>query len=189
MSNKKEYAEKLYDAIGLIRDDFIADSECHTVKKAYFPKKLLTALAACFALVLCLSIFVNIFRDDAVEETPSDGGVSLYTVLDEAKIDAKTDIELFGKEKLVWYKDGEYREKNLTSAQYKQLTSYMEKGFEKTEKKEDETYLVWICDGEGNVVSPYLETSDGNVYVELFSYRAEVIPSEEFIKYVQKLLI
>lgn len=188
MSNKRECAEKLYDAIGLIRDDFIADAENYTPKKSYFPKKLITALAACFAVVLCLNIFVDVFQKSASDEAPENEDVSLYGILEDAKCEVKTKVDLFKEEKLVWYKNGEYREKILTQAQYKQLTSYMEKGFKKTDKKQDETCLVWLCDGDGNVVSPYLETSDGNVYVELFSYRAEVVPNEEFTNYVQRIL-
>ncbi len=188
MSNKKECAEKLYDAIGLIRDDFVADAESYTSKKSYFPKKLITALAACFAVVLCLNIFVDVFQKNASDEAPENEDISLYSILEDAKYEAVTEVDIFAEEKLVWYKNGECREKILTQEQYKQLTSYMKKGFEKTDKKEDETYLVWICDGEGNVVSPYLETSAGNVYAGFFSYRAEVVPSEEFTNYVQRIL-
>ena len=188
MSNKKECAEKLYDAIGLIRDDFIADAESYTPKKSYFPKKLMTALAACFAVVLCLNIFVDVFQKNASDEAPENEDISLYSILEDAKCEAVTDVDIFKEEKLVWYKDGVYCEKTLDPIQHRKLMSYMEKGFKKTEGDADGEYLVFICDGEGHVVSPYLEMSGGNVYADFFSYRAEVVPSEEFTNYVQRIL-
>ena len=187
MVNKKKCAEKLYDCIGGVRDDYIAKAENYTKIKTFYPKKLLASLAACVVILILISTFSDIFiqkSGDAVNNT----GMTLQSVLINHQSESVDAVDLFSGEKLIWYTDGEYYEKTLTSAQYTALTGYMQSGFEDVGKNTDEECLVWICDGQGNVVSPYLKTSQGNVYVNLFSYRAEVVPNEAFTEYVEKIL-
>ncbi len=187
MADKNKYAEKLYDCIGGIRDDYIANAESYTRIKAFYPKKLLASLAACVVILILISTFSDIFIQKSGDSV-NDSTVSLQSVLKNHESEPVGVVDLFSGEKLVWYTDGEYYEKTLTSTQYTTLTSYMQSGFEDVGENTDEEYLVWICDGQGNVVSPYLKTSQGNVYVNLFSYRAEVVPSEAFTEYVEKIL-
>ncbi len=187
MVNKKKSAEKLYDCIGGIRDDYIASAENYTKIKTFYPKKLLVSLAACVVILIMVTTFSDVFLKSG-DSAADDTAVSLQYVLENHKIEPVEKVDLFSGKKLIWYSDGEYREKVLTQTQYTQLTSYMQSGFEDVKESRDEECLVWICDGRGNVVTPYLKTSQGNVYVNLFSYRAEVVPSKAFTKYVEKIL-
>lgn len=187
MADKKRRAEKLYDCIGGIRDDYIARAEDYTQNRFLYPKKLIASLAACVAVLIMVSVFSDVFIQKNDESTP-DSVISLQAVLQNDERQPISNIDLFSGKKLIWCTNGEYREKVLTQTQYTCLTSYMQSGFENVKESRDEECLVWICDGQGNVVSPYLKTSYGNVYVNLFSYRAEVEPSEAFTKYVEKIL-
>ena len=187
MADKNKRAEKLYDCIGGIRDDYIASAENYTRIKAFYPKKLLASLAACVAILIMVTTFSDVFLKSG-DSSVNDAGVSLQYVLEKYEVEPTEKIDLFSDKKLIWYSDGEYREKVLTQKQYTRLTSYMQSGFEDVKESRDEECLVWICDGRGNVVTPYLKTSDGNVYVNLFSYRAEVMPSKAFTEYVEKIL-
>ncbi len=187
MADKKRCAEKLYDCIGGIRDDYIASAENYTKIKSFYPQKLLASLAACVVLLIMVTTFSDIFLKSNDSEV-NDTALSLQGVLVNYEIEPVEKVDLFSNKKLIWYSDGEYREKVLTQTQYTCLTSYMQSGFENVKESREEECLVWICDGRGNVVTPYLKTSQGNVYVNLFSYRAEVEPSKAFTKYVEKIL-
>lgn len=188
MADKRKQAEKLYDCIGGISDRYIADAENYTQHRFLHTKKILASLAACAVILVLVNIFLNVFiAEQSGDEVGENAYISLGDVLEGYEAVPLNTVDLFDGEKLIWYSNGEYREKRLTYDQYTNITNYMIRGFEKTTQLDDEC-LVWLCDGQGNVVSPYLEMSHGNVYVDLFSYSAEVQPSEAFTKYVQKIL-
>ena len=48
---------------------------------------------------------------------------------------------------------------------------------------------VWVCDGHGTVVTPYLYGRPGNIgYGELFEYDPELIPPSSYVYTVKRLL-
>ena len=50
-------------------------------------------------------------------------------------------------------------------------------------------YSVWICYGNGEIVSPQLKNSAGNIgYCELFEYSPEIEPSKEFVDLLDELV-
>ena len=95
-------------------------------------------------------------------------------------------IDLFdGSARIVWkYSDEtEYRARELSSDEANKLISSLKssKGqrVDKTDTEDDVS--LWICYGDGRVISPYLELTEGNVgYGEIFDYTPEYEPSQEF---------
>ena len=74
-----------------------------------------------------------------------------------------------------------YVSRTLTEDEVQRLTYYMQNG----KRLDDSTVLpqcrVWIVYGDGSVVSPYLQISNGNDGAgEMFDYNAEVIPNADF---------
>ena len=49
-------------------------------------------------------------------------------------------------------------------------------------------FNVWILRGDGSVVSPYLVGSSGNIGKSLFDYEAEIIPQDQLISLIAKIL-
>ena len=81
MADKKRRAEKLYDCIGGIRDDYIARAEDYTQNRFLYPKKLIASLAACVAVLIMVSVFSDVFIQKNDESTP-DSVISLQAVFD-----------------------------------------------------------------------------------------------------------
>lgn len=95
-----------------------------------------------------------------------------------------------GKTSLVWqYADGdEIYVASLSSSQIDELKGAMGSGEEVGETSPELSCYVWIVDGQGTVVSPYLKDSAGNEGCFIFDYEAEIIPDEEFVECVSEIL-
>lgn len=94
------------------------------------------------------------------------------------------------KTSLVWqYADGdEVYVASLSSKQLDDLKDVMGKGDEVGESSPSLACYVWIIDGQGTVVSPYLKDGAGNEGCFIFDYEAEIIPDEEFVERVSEIL-
>ena len=117
--------------------------------------------------------------------------------LDDLRADTETlkvsaeDVQLFGgAPSVIWkYSDEEtYRVSPISRSEAERLSSLLErdKG-QRIDRETTESRLdgVWIATGDGRVISPYLERTDGNIgYGELFEYSPEYEPSEEFSEYL-----
>lgn len=49
-------------------------------------------------------------------------------------------------------------------------------------------FYVWILRGDGSIVSPYLKDNKGNIANALFEYEAEIMPQEDLIEFIAKIL-
>ena len=49
-------------------------------------------------------------------------------------------------------------------------------------------FNVWILRGDGSIISPYLIGSEGNIGSALFDYEAEILPEDELIELVRRIL-
>ena len=99
----------------------------------------------------------------------------------------KDDVELFDtKPKIVWRAAGadEYYVCEISDSRASTLIKQMRVGGVKTpegETADGGITSVWIVLGNGQVVTPHLELTSGNVgYGELFDYEKEYEPSEDF---------
>ncbi len=213
---KMRSAERLFDAIGMIDDRIIADAaECHSKtpnrKEVPFLRRYAVSLTALLLAVLMVGSFVianlsNLANSDSLNENLKDNvGVidetrkSLDFVLSAATPNTATlsldEIDFFdGEVSLIWNYGGEdvyhkltFEAKNAES----EIKNCMSKSVEQIPaEKEDLTLCrVWVSYGNGEVVSPYLKESAGNVgYAELFEYSPEVIPSDSFCDLVTDTL-
>ncbi|MBR4031742.1 MAG: hypothetical protein IKJ07_03315 [Clostridia bacterium] len=95
-----------------------------------------------------------------------------------------------GNASLVWqYADGdEVYVTTLSSMQLGELKEAMGSGKEVGEVSPELDCYVWIVDGQGTVVSPYLKDGAGNEGCVVFDYEAEIIPDDEFVECVSEIL-
>lgn len=96
-----------------------------------------------------------------------------------------------GQTHIVWQRSGEeryYVSEALTAAEIAALEQVLGVGDEVGDSSPDTEYMVWILCGDGNVVSPYLKESAGNVGVGVFDYDPEIIPDEKLIREIEKIL-
>ena len=98
-----------------------------------------------------------------------------------------------GTARLVWQYRGEeqiYVSRSLTSREVDALLKAMT-GTKTavSSNKEQPLWRIWLVCDNGEVRTPYLEDSQGNIgYGDFFDYHAEVIPAEEWISCVSEIL-
>lgn len=185
MNDKHTCAEKLYDALGNISDEYIFRAEAYR-QNHFRPQKVLSALAACIAILICISSAVRMMSKS--NDLQSDLQAVLLNC--EAASTDVSQIDLFdGEKKLVWLFDGSYYTAKLSNSEYRNLNTVSKSNFETAQPNEDISISVWLCDGNGLVTSPYLHESSGNAYCKLFDYKAEIVPNEKFTSLVYKYII
>ena len=210
---KLRSAEAIFDAIGMIDDRIIADAQAPyrapRAKSKTFFKLLIavssvlivlslvlsTVLAASFATILPIFIFQD-------KESPSENSTTFEQILYDAnenpsveKLKAE-DIDFFdGNAKLIWRTENETEYNVITiysKTQVNQIKSALNETSNKISPQNADSieYQVWIAYENGTVVSPYLESSAGNVgYAQLFEYSPEVEPNEDLVKVVEKIVL
>ncbi len=212
---KMNSAERLFDAIGTIDDRIIAEaaetySRKTSRKTQTFMRRYAVSLTAVLLVVGMLGGFVISNLSDQVNSDVLDNDItvkediqvseSLDFVLSNATVNgaetlALDEIDFFdGEVSLIWNYGGESEYHKLTfeakDAENK-VKKCMSRSTQQISDTSTETLAcsVWISYGNGEVVSPYLKESAGNVgYSTLFDYSPEVVPSESFTNYVRQEL-
>ena len=104
----------------------------------------------------------------------------------------KEEIDLFdGSMKIVWKEESEdlYHSLTVTGSGHQSTLSNAMKAKSPEKVQSEPNCALWICYPDGTVVSPDLENTPGNVgYGNLFSYSAEVMPTDRFTDIVNNLL-
>ena len=95
-----------------------------------------------------------------------------------------------GGAKLVWqYEEGgELYVAELTTAELASVQDCMGNGKQVGKDSPTLSVSVWLLDGKGNVSTPYLKASRGNVGCEIFDYEAEIIPDERLVDCISDIL-
>ncbi|MBQ9131468.1 MAG: hypothetical protein IJX62_03230 [Clostridia bacterium] len=136
------------------------------------------------------------------QDPPKDTPWALDQVLQEHRQDA--DVQVLssseeygffdGQARLVWqYADSDllYVSRSLTAEEVERLLEEMS-GADGVRVQSGDglpSCRIWLVCDNGEVRTPYLEASDGNVgYADFFDYRAEVIPGEGWISCVSEIL-
>ena len=214
MRDKMKGAEYLFDEIGLISDSIVAEAasyRANTYRRGSL-RKILVAAAAMMALVTVLmsTLLIGYLRN--AFDTAEDGGenAEIVPVYSESISEALTkaqesdivkycsyeETELFdGVTKLIWQTEGAdgYYVIEITDPQnvsaLKNALADTYRADRKADGSVDESVRIWISEGDGRVVSPQLEKSEGNVgYGELFSYSPEIVPSGTLVRFVDDLI-
>lgn len=211
-------SEVLYEAIGEIDDRYIAEAGRPFRKRNSTLAFTRMALAAALVLAVVLSsiaFFASVRSlllpknsgnsygiDDAVGGTTrTDRTGDLQSdspPTGESFPDAKLigyvpeeDIDFFGSDALVIIRrDGEddLTVIKVSADTLKKLeNSVGDKAVDNTQSEIGVS--VWLCDGQGSVISPYLRSSPGNIgYGSLFEYSPEISPSEQFTHYLNGII-
>lgn len=209
--------ERLYRVIGEIDDRFVAEAITYRAKtKRSRPAlRVLTAIAACLAIVLLIRLAPEILlRGDVKGPTPDvnaavwaptegyDANASLLSTLASLSTDENRTVRATapkddGKVRIVWEerKTGNRYEIVLDrAAQYEidRLATLIEQSRPAASLGADADpapFSVWISTGSGTAVSPYLAYTDGNVFYGSYAdYAPEYLPAESFAAYLEELL-
>ena len=196
MNDKEKKAQDLLSAIGEIDDELLYEAQIYRrTRKRKFNYGM---LAACLALVFIIAIalpLINGFGNlSEAEEKPvaltldkvmldcRDGDYITYSSFDE--------LSYFGDARLVWQydDDGEIYSLSLTGDQLASIESQMGKGESTGAQSPKIKCKIWVLDGKGNVKTPYLKDSSGNIGCQIFDYNAEIIPNESLVECISDIM-
>ncbi len=197
--SKREKAERLYGAIGELDDIFIHEAIAYKKKRFSFSVQrlslVLTAILICVASVFIIrSGLIEYDKDDGSSDTPNNGTSEYVLTLDSVLADAEgeyffseSEIDLFdGSVKFICYDGEKYKAVRVFESP---LNIVGAMSFASSQDMPEPKLKVWLCDGNGLVVTPYLKQSQGNIgYNTLFDYIPEGIPSAEFSEYVNRIV-
>jgi len=211
--NKQNKAERLFDVIGEIDPLLIADAETppkRATSQVRFGRgaKLVASLALSLIVIVGASTLFFDKEADGEELDPTEDNCqnvqitenSLESVIMSAQYDShiktvsEEEITFFGSRmKIIWCYEGDanYRVVSVPTSKEQDLLRAIEnlKNSEKTTKAGEMPCAVWICYEDGRVITPYLESSAGNVgYAELFEYSPEIEPNSAFAELINELI-
>lgn len=203
MSDKMKKAEYLLDELGDIDDALLIEAISYRpVRRA--PRFAL--IAACIALSLLL-VFSSVIvlqtvmpdfgntQNNAPNAAPSP--LTLDEVMMSAKVGHHTKLSSEseipyrdGKSYIVWQYVGEseYYVSSLTATQLTAIEKNLGSGEEVGQTSPELECMVWIVTGNGEVISPYLKDTYGNVGISVFDYCAEIYPTQDFINYISAII-
>ena len=211
MMTKYQKAEHLFASIGEIDDGLVSEA------LRYYPVKRRRAwipiLAACLSIALVISFTLSFTTAIPIISflfgTMGDANQGAQPPLEEQTFDSldslmeaqkgsdsyvryesAASLASFKDAGIIWqYEEGgDYYVKPITSTQLSKVQNLMESGEEVGESSPELSCRVWICDGKGNVRSPYLKNSAGNTDSAVFDYEAEIIPDEDFVECISDIL-
>ena len=213
MMNRYQKAEYLFAAIGEIDDSLLAEAEAYRParrKRRYWIPVLAACLAVFFTVSAMMPLAVVVplgfllFGDigsgsEAPEETPE--YEQYYASLDELMADKAIngrytavsnaeDLQYIGSASIIWQCEdgGDYFVAEISDGDLVAVQRRMGNGSEVGSESPKLNWHVWICDGKGNVRSPYLKNTMGNQDVEVFDYEPEIIPNEYLIDCISDIL-
>ncbi len=211
-------AQRLFDAIGEIDDSIVKEAEnVYYRPKRSLPNIRFTRLAATAAVVLALctgiigGFIIGGNRPDIKEDmsNSSDGDIAtdlaknnllkdvLFNAVENhaAEVISLDAIDFFdGEISIIWKYEGQSEYYRLEFNQNTKDSVIKNKLSASTKQIDEQTadslgLSVWISYGDGEVVSPYLKSSNGNVgYAELFDYSPEVVPNDDFAELVKSVI-
>ncbi len=106
---------------------------------------------------------------------------------------APGEVDYFGEAYLLWQIEGDetlYRSRALTTAEVNRSIALIGQGTPvESAPTEGSLSRVYLVVGNGDVLTPYLPATDGNIGAAvLFDYSAELIPSESLISFLSDIL-
>ena len=212
MMNKYQKTEYLFSAIGEVDDRLL--EEALRYRPARKRRYWIPVLAACLSVFLLLSatvalsvvvvpIGVILFGNagNQAEEPEFSPEEEHYASLDDLMTAQREEdgylvyasaeeLTYYGSASIIWqYVDSdEYYVAPIGKGELSLIQSRMGYGSEVGDELVSLNCRVWICDGKGNVRTPYLKNTVGNQDVEVFDYDPELIPQEYFIDCISDVL-
>ena len=210
---KKERAERLFRAIGELDDDLIARAYAYRSQSGATARPRLSrvwmvaaALSLSFVLLVsALAVAMRSLGDNKNDAFPpqEDENAAVFA-LDQLLLEerdtasyttlaAEEALPYFdGNVYLVWqYADSRElcMSRALTPSEVDQVKRSLGKGIQVGDTAPAVQCRVWVLCGNGEVLSPYLLQSAGNIgSAALFDYEAELIPSDQLINCISGIL-
>lgn len=198
---KQKKAEYLLGELGNINDRFLCEAmEWQASGKSTVSRRpirvLLIAATLAMALVISLVGTVSMLlrrgeapkpdNPPALDEVQTLSQLLLAcTESDSFKQSTVEEIDFFDGTVRLTVQDRStgtlYVSRSLTSGEQASLSRDLSAQKQRATAEASAEYLVWITLGNGDVLSPYLAHSAGNVgAATLFDYEAEYVPTQEF---------
>ena len=205
MMNKNNKTERLFSYIGEIDDKLL--EEAISYKRVQRNGFNFGMLAACLALIFVIAVALPTLRrfeelggnqisGEKEELSPEKPYVALDALFVDSyggayeRLDSLDELSYVGDASLVWQfgDSGEIYSKKLTQSELENITKHLGDGEEVGDSSPQISCRVWILDGNGRVVSPYLKESKGNEGCEIFDYEPEIIPNDELVSCISDVL-
>lgn len=198
---KKQKAVFLLEEIGGVDDRLLSEALTYRRKRTV-PVRFLS-LAACLLAVLLISIPVLLQTlqgiNGAQETPPETSSASLDALLEQTvqggayvPLSSQTEVEYFSAPYLAWQEEGSdavYLSCALTQREVERIRSLIGKGTPVGTSAPESIFRVYLVIGDGTVLTPYLPSTDGNLYSSvLFDYQAELLPSYELVCCISDIL-
>lgn len=200
---KRKKAELLYSSMTELDDYLLQEALVYRAAQKRTSRAWIAAagLAASFVLVFGSVMLGNLVHlESEVEDAPVKDAarpISLDAYLLEqgeaaayATLSAE-EVDLFSAPTVVWQFAGDdtlCQSRPLKSGEWERLTESISDGTHVGAASPAQACRVWLLDGNGNVITPYLLPSSGNIGMTLFDYEAELIPSSSFVSCLEEIL-
>ena len=195
--NKKEKAQLLFERMELIDDKFVDEAANYVPKKEVIRRKfaVVMALAACLSILIAFgigSMFLRVDKNAGNESYPEI--ITISSVLKKSSLlsrsvdPAKLDL-LDGESRIIWQdtESGEYYQVKVSADQQSTLKRLNSSAKNVTDT--DSEFRIWFVSDTGEVTSPELTESSGNVSCgTLFSYDPELELTDTFLERLDTLL-
>lgn len=195
---------RLYEEIGGVSERYLQEASNYRAKRrSGFWRVALIAAAIMLSLAVVLStlafsvglILVDILRteqpDPPEQEYHTVAAMESALLKSQGSLPVQNDGELGyfdGDYKLIWSESGsdQYYSVRLSKNELRELLYLMQKPrADFTDHSEQPTLQIWICLGDGIVVSPYLKNTAGNTgHGEVFHYDPELEMTPELAAFI-----
>ena len=198
-SDKQKKALELFESIGQIDDSLLQEAMEYRPHRLSFSRFLPLAAALLLCVILSVSILTvalrNAFSPPPAVETAKTLDEALLALRDQSPdvLEAESDVPFFdGSAYLVWQYESDGTlciSRPLNADEVKSLGKQFGQGERIGSESAPLSCRVWLLIGNGDVYSPYLSYSAGNVGKAcLFDYEAELLPTDAFVATVSDIL-
>ncbi len=187
---KTARAYRLFVALGSVDDRLLQEALTYRPARAHRPRTWLLAACLCLSLVLVMGTLLLPRLAPQPNESESDALALDALLLNASAERTVADPSMLDTSRpaLVW--QGADSEAlcvvSLTNAELARLQARLG-GKEVGEESPTQKVRVWLV-GDGEVISPYLRPTSGNVGVTLFDYEPELLPSDSFVDCLSEIL-
>ena len=180
--DRKAYADALIDAVGGIDDRLITEAAEYKRKTPGYVKTAIGLAAS--LLVLSTAMLPLIMRGGR-------GGYDRLTVaslLGASPYTTVSSVAVVGEPRIIWKYDGEDVYHEITVTLHEAVLLMNESGKGERTVSDTDPFRLWVTDGSGSFVTPYLSMTDGNVGCTVFDYGEEYTLSPEAERIIKAAL-
>ncbi len=195
---------RLYEEIGYVDERYLQEAATYRARKkspAWRALLIAAALLLSFALLLgtvaagvTIGVIGALINSGEQEPEPLAPIAQMEQAMageQHASLSAEQ-LDFFGRPTLIWSELGsdEYHSVMLSTYECNDLVYLMQTDRrEYTAQSDAPKYQIWLCFGDGVVVSPYLKNTPGNAARgEVFDYDPELEMSDDLAEYIAECI-